>query len=258
MMMLDRTKLLAIANRGFSLSNLQDVCFDLGFDWEGIPGETKPAKARELVLMAERLGRLANLELSMRRINPDTFLSDPAVTTDNRVAPSVSSITLSESGRSMRVAPQTVDLLDRFIATTFTADRVVYVVATMMDELRRTLDAILRSYQEGRSGGLVSYIRLAPNANLELEVNFQRIADLHESALDLLAQRKLADIVPYGVRDVLRKLSSEVAQAMLVLRGAESFAVRYMAVIDLREILDELDRYECAVSAILEDMNEQR
>ncbi len=39
---------------GYNIDELRDVCFELGIDYEDLPGETQSAKARELVLYAKR------------------------------------------------------------------------------------------------------------------------------------------------------------------------------------------------------------
>ncbi len=41
----------------FSFSEVKDLCFSLGIDPDSVPGETKPDKIRELILMCERRGR---------------------------------------------------------------------------------------------------------------------------------------------------------------------------------------------------------
>lgn len=46
---------------GYNDSELRDLCFILEIDYEDLPGETKSAKARELVLSCKRLGRMARL-----------------------------------------------------------------------------------------------------------------------------------------------------------------------------------------------------
>ena len=50
-----------LVNR-FSLSDLKLLCFNLGIDYEELPGETKTDKARELILFMQRHGRLSELE----------------------------------------------------------------------------------------------------------------------------------------------------------------------------------------------------
>jgi hypothetical protein len=57
----------------FSDSELRDLCFDLGIDYESLPGEGKAAKARELVSYCQRHGRLAELEAACRRLRPSAF-----------------------------------------------------------------------------------------------------------------------------------------------------------------------------------------
>jgi hypothetical protein len=57
--------------RSFNLSELQDLCFDLGIGYEGLAGSTIGDKARELLLLCVRQNRLAELVAHGRRIRPD-------------------------------------------------------------------------------------------------------------------------------------------------------------------------------------------
>ena len=41
-------------SEGYNESELRDLCFELSIDYEDLPGDTKSAKARELVLYAKR------------------------------------------------------------------------------------------------------------------------------------------------------------------------------------------------------------
>ncbi|HMT19850.1 MAG TPA: hypothetical protein PKE20_01160, partial [Promineifilum sp.] len=47
--------------RRHSLDGLRTLCFRLGVDFDDLPGETKSARARELVLAMDRLGRVGEL-----------------------------------------------------------------------------------------------------------------------------------------------------------------------------------------------------
>jgi hypothetical protein len=46
---------------GYNDSELRDLCFELGIDYEDLPGDNQGAKARELVLFAKRRGQIAQL-----------------------------------------------------------------------------------------------------------------------------------------------------------------------------------------------------
>lgn len=59
-----------LANR-FSDGELRDLCFDLGVDYEGLPGAGKADKARELVAYMERRGQLTDLVRVGRHSRPD-------------------------------------------------------------------------------------------------------------------------------------------------------------------------------------------
>jgi hypothetical protein len=67
-----RTDLRQALVRLFNDEELRTLCFDLGaeYDYDGLRGEGKGAKARELVALAERKGHLAALETAIRRRRP--------------------------------------------------------------------------------------------------------------------------------------------------------------------------------------------
>lgn len=54
----------------FSLEELQTLCFDLGVDYEELPGATKSGKARELVAFCARHDRVEPLLALSRRLRP--------------------------------------------------------------------------------------------------------------------------------------------------------------------------------------------
>ena len=57
----------------FSDGELHDPCFDLGIDYESLPGEGKTSKARELVAYCQRRDRLPELEAACRHLRPNAF-----------------------------------------------------------------------------------------------------------------------------------------------------------------------------------------
>ncbi len=59
----------------FSDSELRDLCMDLGIDYENLPGAAKGDKARELILLAERMGRLADLVARVVALRPHIGLN---------------------------------------------------------------------------------------------------------------------------------------------------------------------------------------
>ncbi len=70
---MDLPQLRALITRYFNDSELRDLCFDLGIDYENLGGDNKTAKARELVGYGLRHGRLAELEAACRRLRPNAF-----------------------------------------------------------------------------------------------------------------------------------------------------------------------------------------
>jgi hypothetical protein len=55
----------------FNENELRTLCFDLNVDYESLPGEAKPDRARELVLYLERQGRFSELIEVGARQRPD-------------------------------------------------------------------------------------------------------------------------------------------------------------------------------------------
>lgn len=55
---------------GYNDSELRDLCFDLGIDYDDLPGDNQSAKARELVLYAKRRDLTANLVAHIMKDRP--------------------------------------------------------------------------------------------------------------------------------------------------------------------------------------------
>ena len=70
-MNVDRTLLRQILINNFAESELEDLCFDLGLDYENLSGESKAAKARELIEYMERVGRYDELVQKTRELRPN-------------------------------------------------------------------------------------------------------------------------------------------------------------------------------------------
>lgn len=60
----------AALDDGYSDSELRDVCFELGIDYDDLPGDNQSAKARELVLFAKRRDLTADLVRLIMRDRP--------------------------------------------------------------------------------------------------------------------------------------------------------------------------------------------
>lgn len=67
----DRVRLRQVLTDYFNEDELRDLCFDLGIDYESLPGNSKAGKARELVAFAERRGRFEELVGHARRVRPN-------------------------------------------------------------------------------------------------------------------------------------------------------------------------------------------
>lgn len=81
---MERTQLRQILISFFAESELEDLCFDLGVDYEILGGEGKGGKARELIEYMERIGRYDELVNQARERRPNAPWPDntsPSVTT---------------------------------------------------------------------------------------------------------------------------------------------------------------------------------
>ena len=58
----------------FDDGELRTLCFDLGIDYDGLPGEGKANKARELVAYLERRRRIPELVAKIKEMRPDVSL----------------------------------------------------------------------------------------------------------------------------------------------------------------------------------------
>ena len=67
----DRATLRQILTTYFNESELRNLCFDLGVDYDNLPGEGKGDKARELVALFERCGRPHELVEACQRLRPN-------------------------------------------------------------------------------------------------------------------------------------------------------------------------------------------
>lgn len=67
---IDRVALRQVLAERFSDEELRDLAFDLGIDYEDLPGATRSGKARELITYTERRGRLDDLVAAVGRLRP--------------------------------------------------------------------------------------------------------------------------------------------------------------------------------------------
>lgn len=70
----DRRMLRQVLAERFSLDELATLCYDLGVDFQNIPGVTLEGKAREIAQFFERRGRLAELAAAIRIQRPDAVV----------------------------------------------------------------------------------------------------------------------------------------------------------------------------------------
>jgi hypothetical protein len=70
------TQLRQLLTTHFSVSEIHTFCFDLGVDYEDLPGAGKTDKARELIAHMQRRGRLGELVQAGRQSRPDVQWPD--------------------------------------------------------------------------------------------------------------------------------------------------------------------------------------
>jgi hypothetical protein len=66
-----RVGLRKLLETNFSLEELANLCFDMGIEYENLPGATRGAKARELVQYCERRLRVGELVETGRALRPE-------------------------------------------------------------------------------------------------------------------------------------------------------------------------------------------
>ena len=65
------TKLRKFLLQYFNFEELKTICFDLGFDFDSLPGDGSAAKIRELLILVARQGRLESLLSRVREERPN-------------------------------------------------------------------------------------------------------------------------------------------------------------------------------------------
>ncbi len=69
-----RNRLYALMQTRCTLEDLQSLCFMLGTDWEQLPGDSRPAKARQLITHYENRDELDRLAYTLQKQRPDLEL----------------------------------------------------------------------------------------------------------------------------------------------------------------------------------------
>ena len=73
------TRLRQVLDERFDVGELRTFCFDLGIDYDNLPGERKADKARELISYLERHNRLSHLVVLGKARRPDISWGDSSV-----------------------------------------------------------------------------------------------------------------------------------------------------------------------------------
>ena len=84
--MIPTSKLRQILVDYFSESELHNLAFDLGVDYENLPGKSKGDKGRELITFLDHRGRLAELIRMIRQVRPDMMKAAVGGETDTSQA----------------------------------------------------------------------------------------------------------------------------------------------------------------------------
>lgn len=77
---IDPVAALHFIDRHYSLDELKTLCFELGVDYDNLPGEGKRGKARELILHESRRRGLTKLATLLERDHPQAFVRELAGT----------------------------------------------------------------------------------------------------------------------------------------------------------------------------------
>jgi hypothetical protein len=59
--------------KSFSQEELRTLCFDLGFNFDDLPGDGRAHKVRELIAYLERIGRTHELVAICTRLRPHIY-----------------------------------------------------------------------------------------------------------------------------------------------------------------------------------------
>ncbi len=86
---LDAVRALHFIDRHYSLDEVRTLCFELGVDYDNLPGEGKKGKARELILSELRRRGLGLLAAQLEHDHPTFFAREmpPKVASPDRQAP---------------------------------------------------------------------------------------------------------------------------------------------------------------------------
>jgi hypothetical protein len=88
----------------FSDTELHDLCFDMGIDYEDLPGEGRAAKARELVAYCERRGLTTELIKKCSELRPHVSWGAPTPPVSANVQPAApESTALTRARRTLAI-----------------------------------------------------------------------------------------------------------------------------------------------------------
>ena len=94
------TELRQILTTYFNENELRDLCFDLDVDYDGLPGEEKGGKARELIAYLERRGRVSDLMETVKSLRPNVSWEHTLETTEG--GPDISTVRRESKRRGCR------------------------------------------------------------------------------------------------------------------------------------------------------------
>jgi hypothetical protein len=206
----NRKELRQLLERHFNEEELRTLCFDLGIDYDALPGTGKAGKARELVAFSDRRGRIEELialgaQMRPRVPWPDVPKSPSSVKVvkDNRSR-------LSDDWRRVR----------NLQTKTPQKHTVVPELRTAIDDLCRILDFVVvqGSYPTHHNRFVTCQVR-APTLHLNLPTEFPLILFIEEE----LATEQVREVVEQ-LSDLLDLMDVSADFGLVLVPGLQSRA----------------------------------
>jgi len=170
----DRSRLIDLIDKFLSFEETRALAFNLGLDFDGLHGESKSAKAREIVAYLERMGKLDRLIDTILELRPDFTMQFQSFKSAKSTSTSDSDLLQIELA-SLR------QQLDEIRKGTVTGDQ----LSTKLDESLKTATRAI-----GRSEELTARILLPPPEMTDVQL-------LPSGALDRLEEYRSDENIVY-------------------------------------------------------------
>lgn len=143
----DRSKYLVALRKflmaHFNLSELQTLCFDMGIDYDVMPGPGKTDKVRELVGYLDRRDRVLELAKEVKERRPDVLWPDDLRTAPPRELPLLYTFVQASRSALAQIFPAGL--------TTAAKDRIVTLTPKIRrgsdEEMERALETLIKTLQ---------------------------------------------------------------------------------------------------------------